>query len=235
MLNEAAEIERQLRLLRTQLDALSPGSWAPPVAICVADNGSTDGTADIARSLMTELAPLRVIQITERGKGFGVRAAWSTSSAEIVAYTDLDFSAGIDQLPSLIAALDTADFVVGSRYMPGARRVRSFARVLSRSLPSRVYRIIMRLALPVPVRDVNCGFKAARASAIAPVLPTVRSGGWFFDTELVVLASVAGCRVVEVPVTWVDDPESRVHVGRTANELLRGVVELRRRLKHRAH
>jgi glycosyltransferase involved in cell wall biosynthesis len=230
VLNEAGELARQLRVLRRELDAVTAAPWAGKVTICVADNGSVDGTVAIARSLLDELAPMRVVTTGRRGKGFGVLESWTTSTCDVVAYTDLDLSAAPVQLAGLVVALATHDVAVGSRYLRGARRRRSFARTLTRSLPSRVYRWIMHATLPVPVSDVHCGLKAVRRETVAPVLGELRHGGWFFDTELLVLAAARGLRVTELPVAWVDDPDSRVRVAKVARELLAGVVELRARL-----
>jgi glycosyltransferase involved in cell wall biosynthesis len=233
VLNEAVEIERQLRRLRAELDSVEDAPWSGRVAICVADNGSADTTVEIARSLASELAPLRVLSVPRRGKGFGVIAAWESSRADVVAYTDLDLSASPDQLAGLVSKLGHADVAVGSRYANGASRSRSLPRILARSLPSRVYRVVMRHAVPVPVRDVHCGLKAARRSSITPVLGELRHGGWFFDTEMLVLSAVLGGIVAEVPVRWIDDPESRVRVVSVAKELLGGLIELRSRLRKR--
>ena len=228
--NEAGELVLRLRQLRAELDAVT-GPWVSPVHIVVADNGSTDGTGALARTLLDELAPMRVLDVSLRGKGAAVTAAWRSSSADIVAYTDLDQSAPISQLPLLLAHLEHSDLVVGNRYMAGGVAVRTWRRRLTRVVPSHVYRVLMRVVLPVPVTDVNCGFKAATAAAIAPVLSQVQSTGWFFDTELATLAAVSGLSVTSQPVRWVDDPESRVRVIKVAREMLTDMLALRRRLR----
>jgi glycosyltransferase involved in cell wall biosynthesis len=133
--NEAGELAARLRQLRTELDAVI-GTWASPVRIVVADNGSTDGTGTLARALMDELSPMRVLDVPVRGKGAAVIAAWQSSTADIVAYTDLDQSAPDSQLPRLLARLEHADLVVGDRYMAGGVAVRTWRRRLARVVPS---------------------------------------------------------------------------------------------------
>ena len=96
------------------------------------------------------------------------------------------------------------------------------ARRPKRELISRTYNLILRTVLATRVRDAQCGFKAVRADVARRLLPAVEDDGWFFDTELLLLAEHNGLRIHEVPVDWIDDADSRVHVARTALDDLRG-------------
>jgi len=113
---------------------------------------------------------------------------------------------------------------VGSRLAPGARVVRG----PRREFISRAYNLILRSVLHLGVRDAQCGFKAVRTDALQILLPEVEDNSWFFDTELLVRAQRAGLRIVELPVDWIDDPDSRVDIVRTALDDLRGVCRLLR-------
>src|SRR5205823_11229695 len=93
---------------------------------------------------------------------------------------------------------------------------------------SRCYNLLLRGTLAVRFSDAQCGFKAIRRDVAARLLPFVADTGWFFDTELLVLAQRAGLRIHEVPVDWVDDPDSRVDIVRTVVDDLRGVARLYR-------
>jgi hypothetical protein len=95
-----------------------------------------------------------------------------------------------------------------------------------RETVSRTYNAIVRTVLHARFHDAQCGFKAARASVIADLLPQVVDDGWFFDTELLVLAQRTGRRIEEIPVRWVDDPDSTVRIIPTAVADLRGVARL---------
>jgi hypothetical protein len=81
------------------------------------------------------------------------------------------------------------------------------------------------------VQDAQCGFKAITRAAARAVLPLVRDEGWFFDTELLMLAQRGGWRIAEIPVRWVDDPDSTVRLGSTIWRDLRGVWRLRRNFR----
>jgi putative flippase GtrA len=96
-----------------------------------------------------------------------------------------------------------------------------------RELLSRTYNRLLRVVLGARFSDAQCGFKAIRADAARSLVPEVKDDGWFFDTELLILAQRRGLRILEVPVDWVDDPDSRVDIVRTAIGDLQGVVRLR--------
>jgi glycosyltransferase involved in cell wall biosynthesis len=194
--------------------------------ITVADNASTDGTLDIAREMMRELEEVRVIHLDQKGRGRALRAAWSQSEAEVVAYMDVDLSTDLAALPALLEPLleGHADVAIGTRLAPGAEVVRG----LKRELISRTYNILLRLSLGVGFSDAQCGFKAARRAVVAPLLEEIEDGAWFFDTELLCLAQRSKLSIQEVPVHWVEDTDSRVAIARTALEDLRGIWRLHR-------
>src|ERR1700710_3021088 len=137
---------------------------------------------------------------------------------------DVDLSTGLEALLPLIAPLISghSDVAIGTRLARGARVVRG----PKRELISRGYNRVLHTALRTRFSDAQCGFKAVRAPALPALLGAVRDDGWFFDTELLVLAQRRGLRVHEVPVDWVDDPDSRVDIVATALEDLRGVARL---------
>jgi putative flippase GtrA len=137
---------------------------------------------------------------------------------------DVDLSTHLDALLPLVAPLLSghSQLAIGSRLAPGARVVRS----LKREIISRAYNLLLHLVLGTRVSDAQCGFKAMRADAARQLLPTVQDQAWFFDTEVLVQAQRAGMRIHEVPVDWVDDPDTRVELIPTALEDLRGVWRL---------
>ena len=220
--NEEADLESSVRRLRAYLDDRFPFASA----ITIADNASTDATWSIARLLADSMPGVRALHLDEKGRGRALRQAWLASEAPIVAYTDVDLSTDLDALLPLVAPLLSGHSQVstGSRLAFGARVTRG----PKRELISRSYNLILRTVLRVGFRDAQCSFKAMRADVARLLLPEVRDQAWFFDTELLVLAERAGLRVHEVPVDWVDDPDSRVAIGSTALADLRGVWRLLR-------
>jgi len=218
--NEAAVLEGNVRRLHTYLRAELPYRFT----VTIADNASTDGTLDIARRLARELAHLRVVHLDEKGRGRALQTAWSTSGASVLAYMDVDLSTGLAAILPLVAPLVSghSDIAIGTRLSRGARVVRG----PKRELISRGYNVLVRAALATRFTDAQCGFKAIRADRAQSLLPLVADPGWFFDTELLVLAERSGMRIHEVPVDWVDDADSRVDIVSTAVADLKGIVRL---------
>jgi putative flippase GtrA len=218
--NEERVLEQSVRRLHEYLSAGFPFTWR----ITIADNASTDGTAVVARRVADELPGVRATRLDRKGRGLALRSAWSASDAEVVAYMDVDLSTGLDALLPLVAPLVTghSDVAIGSRLAPGA----NVARGPRREAISRTYNLILHTVFANRFRDAQCGFKAVRADVARRLLPEVADDAWFFDTELLLLAEHNGLRIHEVPVDWVDDPDSRVAVARTALADLAGTARM---------
>ncbi len=221
--NEAAGLEASVRTLHAYLSERFALSWS----ITIVDNASTDGTWAIACRLAHELDGVESLHLDEKGRGRALRAAWSASTARVVAYMDVDLSTDLDALLPLVAPLLSghSDVAIGTRLASSARVVRG----PKRELISRSYNLILRTALRTGFSDAQCGFKALRADVARSLLPLVEDQGWFFDTELLVLAEHNGLRIHEVPVDWIDDPVSRVDIVSTATADLKGVWRMVRR------
>ena len=167
------------------------------------------------------------MHLARKGRGHALRTAWSTSAAPVVAYMDVDLSTSLSALLPLVAPLLSGqrDVAIGTRLARGAHVVRG----PKRELISRAYNLILRssscaAASATPsAASRRCGADAARQ-----LLPLVEDDEWFFDTELLVTAERLGLRISEVPVDWVDDPDSRVQIVRTALDDLRGVWRIAR-------
>jgi putative flippase GtrA len=215
--NEELVLARNIRRLHRYLLESFPFSFI----ITIADNASTDATLTIARQLAAELAQVRAVHLALKGRGRALRQVWAHSSADVVAYMDVDLSTSLEALLPLVAPLLSGhrDVTIGSRLADGARVVRG----PKRELISRTYNLILKLTLHGRFTDAQCGFKAMRRDAAERILPLVEDNQWFFDTEMLVVAERLGLRIGEVAVDWVDDPDSRVHIVSTATDDLRGV------------
>lgn len=218
--NEERVLERSVRALHTHVQEALPFA----TRITIADNASEDATRAIGLRLAATLDGVHFTHLAEKGRGCALRSAWMASDARVLAYMDVDLSTRLDSLAALIAPLlsGRCDLSIGSRLAPGARVTRS----LERDVISRTYNLLLRSVLHAQFRDAQCGFKAIRAQVAHDLLPVVRDDGWFFDTELLVIAQRSGLRIYEVPVEWVEDPDSRVNIPRTVVTDLRGVLRL---------
>jgi glycosyltransferase involved in cell wall biosynthesis len=197
--------------------------------ITIADNASTDATLEIAQALARQLAGVAVLHLDRKGRGGALRAAWSRSDADVVAYMDVDLSTDLSALEALLLPLlqVRGDITIGSRLAPGARVTRG----LRRELISRAYNLLLHVVPGAGFSDAQCGFKAGRREVIDALLSEVEDDSWFFDTELLYLAQRRKLAIREVPVRWVEDLDSRVDLIATAREDLRGMMRLRRRAR----
>jgi putative flippase GtrA len=222
--NEERDLEPRVRKLHDYLS----GSFPFDFRITIADNASTDATWPLAQRLAGELDHVRAVHLDAKGRGRALRAVWSDSPAAVLAYMDVDLSTGLEALLPLVAPLISghSDVAIGTRLSRGARVVRG----PKRELISRGYNLLLHATLGARFSDAQCGFKAIRADAAHRLLPKIRDNGWFFDTELLVLAERSGLRIHEVPVDWADDPDSRVDLLATAVGDLRGIARLSRDL-----
>ncbi|MFI0356359.1 glycosyltransferase [Actinomadura sp. 9N407] len=199
-----------------------------PFRITIADNASTDGTWPIAEELAAGTAHVRAVRLAEKGRGRALRYVWGHSDADVVAYMDVDLSTDLDAFLPLVAPLISghSDLAIGSRLSRGSAVVRG----PKRELISRCYNLLLRTTLAARFSDAQCGFKAARTEIVQALLPSVEDEAWFFDTELLLLAERNGLRIHEIPVDWVDDPDSRVDVLHTALDDLKGMARVGRRM-----
>ncbi|MFF2299553.1 bifunctional glycosyltransferase family 2/GtrA family protein [Arthrobacter bambusae] len=220
--NEEEALEPAVRRLHSYLK----GSFPHLFTITIADNASTDSTLEIARKLSSELSEVRVEHLDRKGRGRALRTVWLASEAAVVAYMDVDLSTDLAALGPLIAPLLSghSDLAVGTRLNRNSRVIRG----AKREFISRSYNLILRGSLGARFSDAQCGFKAIRSDIARALLPCTVDDAWFFDTELLVIADRAGLRVAEVPVDWVDDPDSSVDILRTSIDDLKGIARIGR-------
>jgi putative flippase GtrA len=215
--NEAPQLAARITELRHFLDQSFPFR----ALVTVVDNASTDDTFAVATELSRTLRGVVAVHLPRKGRGYALRSAWLSSTAPVVAYMDVDLSTSLSALLPLVAPLLSGqrDLAIGTRLARGAHVVRG----PKRELISRGYNLLLKLSVRGRFSDAQCGFKALRRETALQLLPLVKDDEWFFDTELLVTAQRLGFRIGEVPVDWVDDPDSRVKILRTACNDLRGV------------
>ncbi|MFC2142656.1 glycosyltransferase [Acidobacteriota bacterium] len=221
VLNEAHVLENSVATLREFLSGNLSHAWR----VVIVDNGSTDGTSEVAQKLEDEHEDVWFVHLDEKGRGRALREAWVTSTADVMLYTDVDLSTELAALPKLVDALveEDYDISIGSRLARGAETRRCF----KREITSRVYNIFIKCVLFTRFTDAQCGFKAVTRRIVEEVVPQVKDEYWFFDTELLVLAEKQGYRIKDIPVLWIEDDDTRVKIIPTAWEDIKGVFRLR--------
>lgn len=220
--NEEQVLEQSIGTLRRYLAARFPIRWR----VVVADNASTDGTWGIAQRLQEAHPDVSALRLDAKGRGLALRTAWSASDADVLSYMDVDLSTNLESFLPLVAPLLSghSELAIGTRLVRRA----NVTRQLKREVLSRGYNTLVHVGFRAHFSDAQCGFKAGRRDAIQHLLPLVKDDSWFFDTELLLVAERNGMRIYEVPVDWVEDLDSRVHLPSTISDDLRGLWRMRR-------
>lgn len=207
-------------------------SFSGPAEVLVIDDGSIDGTADIAKSAaprMPEHVTLRVMRHdANRGKGAAIRDGCLRAEGEVVLFTDADLASPPEEWPKLLAALEAgADVAIGSRLHPDGTDRRD-SQPFTRRMAGRLYTFVRRLLVLRDIADTQCPLKAFRREAARAIFSRQRLSGWVFDAELILLARRLGYRMAVVPVEWRHQPGSRVRLRPWQGlAVLRDLVRLR--------
>tara|TARA_Y100000996_G_scaffold233327_1_gene183589 strand:+ start:5789 stop:6538 length:750 start_codon:yes stop_codon:yes gene_type:complete len=223
VLNEQEALSVSIsRLLKFCSEEMISYNWN----IIIADNGSTDETYNIAKQIESDSKNVNVIKLSQKGRGRALKKAWGNSKATIKVYMDIDLSTDLKYLPIICDHIYSKkyDIAIGSRLIKGSKVV---GRTLKREIISRGYSLMFRCLFWVPFKDAQCGFKAISLETGEALLPLIDDNGWFFDTELLILANKLSYKIKEVPVYWVDDPNSSVNVISTAWNDIKGLTRLR--------
>lgn len=228
ILDEEDTLERQITKVVAYLQSSFPRDY--DIRLKIADNGSTDRSPQIGALLSTSIPMVDYLRVGDRGVGRALKYSWTRSDAQVVGYMDLDLATDLRYLPPALAPLvaNEADVVSGTRLGKGSKVV---GRSLVRAVTSRAFNQMVRMYFGTSFTDGMCGFKFLRREHLERLMELgAVSDGWFFATELLVCAEFAGLRVVDLPVHWTDDPNSKVKIGKLSMEYLAAMGKLKRHL-----
>ncbi len=217
--NEAGHLRATLRTAREYFEKQTYSA-----EIIVVDDGSTDGTADVAQATLDDV---RVISYQpNRGKGHAVKTGMLAATGDYRVFYDADASTPIDQLEKLWPQFEAgADIVIGSRSMPGSQV--EIHQSWMRENMGRAFNRLLRMFNLTSFPDTQCGFKGFTAAACEVVFPRQTINGFAFDAELLFIAIKHGLRVEQVPVKWINCPDSSVHVATDAPRMLAELLTIR--------
>jgi glycosyltransferase involved in cell wall biosynthesis len=223
--NEARRIVSTLQILRAEFRG------QPRVELIFVDDGSRDGTPDVIAAFIRDWPAARLIRCPwNQGKGAAIKAGVGLARNDRLVFMDADLSSDLDDLPRLIAALDDADVVLGSRSIAGAKV--SYTRDRSmRKVQSKFFNGFACALAGVVASDTQCGFKAFRADSAKLLFHLVEGKGFAFDVEVLALAQLLDFRVVEVPICWVEADGTTVRPVRDPLIMIRDLLRTRRRCR----
>lgn len=225
VLNEQDTLAEKIHQVDQFLSAEFPKE---EVGLVIADNGSTDKTEEIGNQLSSAFDRVKYLRLSERGVGRALKASWTQSQADIVGYMDLDLATDLSYLRPALDALtnDEADVVTGSRLAKGSVVV---GRKFVRKVTSIGLNLLVRLVFSTTFSDGMCGFKFLKRAEVEKLIQNgARSDGWFFATELLIVAEHLGLRIKDLPVHWTDDPDSKVRIMKLSLEYIRAIKTLKK-------
>lgn len=223
--NEERRLGRTLRRIRDYFAATPVG--AAGIEIIVVDDGSTDGTAKVARDCVREIPYLRLVSNgANRGKGYSVRHGMLEAKGRVALFTDADLSAPIEEYEKLSAALQAGnDVAIGSRALD--RSLISVHQSRFREVAGMIFNCFVRLSTGLPFLDTQCGFKAFVREPCRIIFEQQRIERFGFDPEVLFLARRHGLRVAEVPVRWAHNPATKIHMLRDSLMMFVDLIYIR--------
>ena len=218
--NEAHILKEKIKELVFFLEDNCSDDWK----IIIIDNASIDDTFEIMKEISNIDDRVLSMHIEEQGRGRALKHAWSSYKSDLVCYMDVDLSTDLKAFPEMVTHLkNDADIVIGSRLLKKSEIKRCF----TREFLSRGYNLMHWLLLRTRFSDAQCGFKGFTREAIDRLLPFTQNKIWFFDTELLLLGERFNMKMVEIPVKWIEDKNSRVNIIKAVIEDILGLLRMR--------
>ncbi|HJS20492.1 MAG TPA: dolichyl-phosphate beta-glucosyltransferase [Anaerolineales bacterium] len=194
--------------------------------VIVVENGSTDRTHAIAQEFAERHQNLHVIRNDERGKGLAIQRGMKAAGGEYIFMCDADLSMPVEEISKFIPPqLKDVDIAIGSREAPGSIR---YHEPYYRHLTGRVFNTLIRWLVLPNLQDTQCGFKCIRADVAADIFPYQTLTGWAFDVELLYIARRHGYKVVEIPIHWYFNADSKISVFRDSLRMFLDLLQIRR-------
>jgi len=199
--------------------------FAQSYEVLIAEDGSTDGTAERSEELAQQNPKVRHIHREKRlGRGTALNNAFKHSSGEVLVYMDLDLATDLKYLKPLVEAITVEgyDFSTGSRML----RESKAKRTASRSISSKTYNFLVRHMLGSKLHDHQCGFKAFKREPLMQIIDKVEATHWFWDTEIMVRAQRTGYKVKEIAVEWKSGKNTKVNLFKDSWSMFRQIMGL---------
>ena len=194
--------------------------------VLVVENASSDHTLEIAREFATRMKELRVIHLADRGKGLAVKTGMLAASGKYHFFADVDFSMPISEINRFFPpVMADAQITIASREAPGAIRYNEPA---YRHFTGRVFNSLVRLSVVPGLQDTQCGFKCFRNDITEEIFSRQTMTGWSFDAEILFIAIKRGYKIVEIPIPWYFNPDSKVRLFKDSLRMALDILSIRR-------
>ena len=223
--NEQNRIQKTLEAYATYFNTKT----AYAVELLVVLNGCTDNTAEVVQSFQKEHPTIKMINLTQAGKGLAIKAGFLDAvkhNYDLIGFVDADMATQPRSFEDLINNIGDYDGIIASRYMPGAKVYppRPFIKEWGRRI---FYNSLIRLLFGMRYKDLQCGAKLFKHKVIARVAPQLTIEQWAFDVELLYVCKLNQFKIKEFPTIWYDQAESKLRVMRSGLRMLSSVIQLR--------
>ena len=195
-----------------------------PAEVIVVENGSSDQTLSLAQELTKKYPDLRVLHNEKAGKGLAVRTGIFAATGEYRIFCDADFSMPVEEIRQFIPPNLDKDIVIASREVKGAVR---YDEPNFRHFTGRIFNLLIRLLALPKLHDTQCGFKGFRAEVAEDIFQYQHIEGWAFDVELLFIARMRGYEIVELPIPWYYNDESKISVFRDSFRMFFDLLKIR--------
>jgi len=200
--------------------------FLPATEIIVVNDGSTDSTVELLKKYLKKYRNIKIISyVPNRGKGYAVRQGMLAAKGVYRLFLDIDLSTSPKHWPEFSRHLREADVIIGSRR--SANAVIAGRQSVLRENMGRVFTWLSRVFLATPVNDFTCGFKVFSADAAQKIFSRSLIDRWGFDAEILFIAHSLGLKIVSLPVTWTNDPNTRVSLFRDTLTSLTDLLRIR--------
>lgn len=190
------------------------------------DAGSNDRTLEVFRQFFPPEQGRGFKNDLNRGKGYAIRRGIREAKGEVLLFSDADFSTPIGEFPKLFQYLQSGyDVAIGSRSLPESNV--EVHQSWFREGMGKIFNLLVQIIVLRGFIDTQCGFKCVRRERIVPLLPRMAVDGFCYDVEFLFLAKKAGLKIKEVPVTWINDPVSKVHILRDSSKMFLDLLWIR--------
>ena len=197
-----------------------------PIEVILVENGSSDRTYEMACGYAERYPWLKVLQEKKPGKGNAVRRGMLEARGKYRMFADVVFSMPVSEVDHFIPpTLSGYQVAIGSREVKGAVRYNEPPR---RHFTGRVFNLIVRILAVPGIHDTQCGFKCFSAEAAEKLFRLQRIDGWAFDAEVLFIAQHLGYQIIEVPVQWYYDGNSKINVIRDSVKMFRELLQIRK-------
>jgi glycosyltransferase involved in cell wall biosynthesis len=192
--------------------------------VLIIENGSTDNTYDIGKTLTEKMEGFNIISIDEAGKGIAVKHGISLTTGKYRLIADSDFSMPVEEIEKFIPPVTDCEINIGSREVQGAVR---YNEPPIRHFIGRVFNLMVRIILFPDLKDTQCGFKCFRGDIADEIFPYQSLKGWAFDVEVLQIARLHGWKIKEIPINWYYFPGSKVNVFRDSLKMFLDLIRIK--------